>query len=228
MKKILLVSASLMLAAAAFSQGTIVFDNQATGVKALVYGQDPANPTSPKTGQTSGGTPAGNVTYGGALLAGTGFSATLWALNAANVVGLDDPTLSAGGNNLVQVSGVVAFRAAGLFSGRVAASAANPIVPNTPDSSTRGTFQLRAWDNKGGTITTWDQALVAFKNGTTTLGYSPLFTVQQSLGGYGTPPSTPPSLLGLQSFQLYAVPEPSTIALGVLGAGCLFLLRRRK
>ena len=222
MKKILLISASLMLAAAAFPQGSVVFDNQATGVKALVYGVDPANPNSPKTGQTSTGTPAGSQTYGGTLLAGTGFTATLWALNAANVTGND------AANNLVQVGAPVAFRAAGLFSGRVAASAANPVVQDVTDASQHATFQLRAWDNQGGTITTWAQAVAA----RTALGYSPLFTVQQSLGGFptgpGLPPTTPPNLIGLQSFQLFAVPEPSTIALGILGAGCLFLLRRRK
>jgi len=217
MKKILLISASLMLAAAAFSQGTIVFDNQATGVKALVYGVDPNNPSQVKSGQTSGGTPAGSTTYGGTLLAGTGFTATLWAINAANATGND------AANNLVQVGAPVAFRAAGLFSGRVAASAANPIVTDVTDGSQRATFQLRAWDNQGGTITTWAQAVAA----RTALGYSPLFTVQSSLGGFGTPPGTPPNLVGLQSFQL-TVPEPSTIALGILGAGCMFLLRRRK
>jgi len=38
---------------------------------------------------------------------------------------------------------------------------------------------------------------------------------------------TPPNLNGLQRFNLVPVPEPSTIALGILGAGAL-LLRRRK
>jgi len=228
MKKILLISASLMLAAAAFSQGTVVFDNQATGVKAYVYDFDPNNRTQAKTGQNAAGTPPGSVVYAGAPLAGTGFSATLWARNAATVVGADDPTLAAGANNLGQVGSTVAFRAPGLFAGRVAASTSNPIVQDVTDPSQRGTFQLRVWNNKGGTITTWDQAVTAWRAGNTEIGWSPLFTVQSSLGGFGTPPSTPANLVGLQSFQLFAVPEPSTIALGILGAGCLFLLRRRK
>src|SRR4051794_7992983 len=98
MKSELLIISSLACAVIASAQGTIVFDNQATGVKALVYGRDPADPSGyPKSGQTSGGIPAGNTVYGGPLLAGTGFSATLWARNAANVVGLDDPTLAGGG-----------------------------------------------------------------------------------------------------------------------------------
>jgi len=99
------------------------------------------------------------------------------------------------------------------------------------DATQRGTFQLRVWDNKGGTIATWDQALTAFRAGQTSIGYSPLFTVPFSLGGFGALPNQTlaPNLTGLQSFQLYNnVPEPSTIALGILGAGCLFLLRRRK
>jgi len=237
MKKILLVGATLLLAAvAAFPQGSIVFDNQAGGTgdpnaglgatKALIYGVDPANPTAYKSGQTSAGNPAGSVTYGGAVLTGTGFSASLWAVNAANFTGANDPTL---GNNLVQVGNNVGFRAAGLFGGRVSPSAANPIVQDVTDASQRGTFQLRVWDNKGGTITSWDQAVVAWRQNATAIGYSPVFTVPFSLGGFGALPNQTlaPNLTGLQSFQLMQVPEPSTIALGVLGAGCLFLLRRR-
>ena len=45
-----------------------------------------------------------------------------------------------------------------------------------------------------------------------------------TLGGAGTPPGPGAELVGLQSFSF---PEPSTIALGVLGAAIL-LLRRRK
>jgi len=50
------------------------------------------------------------------------------------------------------------------------------------------------------------------------------------LGGGGSPPAVPVDLSGIASFTLTAtpvVPEPSTIALGLLGAGAL-LLRRRK
>ncbi|MBI4659206.1 MAG: PEP-CTERM sorting domain-containing protein [Verrucomicrobia bacterium] len=45
------------------------------------------------------------------------------------------------------------------------------------------------------------------------------------LGGAGTPPGPGSVLAGLQGFTL--VPEPSTIALGILGAAAL-ILRRRK
>jgi hypothetical protein len=42
-----------------------------------------------------------------------------------------------------------------------------------------------------------------------------------------TPPSTPANLVNLKAFTVISVPEPSIIALGVLGASAL-LLRRRK
>jgi len=46
--------------------------------------------------------------------------------------------------------------------------------------------------------------------------------------GYTLGGQTPPaSLIGLQSFTIAVVPEPSTIALGVIGAAALLLRRRR-
>jgi len=229
MKKILLISAALMLVArAAFSQGEIVFDNRANAsgtpgsfpgvVVAPIYDVDPANPSVRKSGNTSAGIPMGGATYSGALLAGTGFTATLWARNSTAVSG------DASANNLALV-GQTTMRTSttGTSAGRVAASAANArVLDVAPGTTDRGTFQVRVWDSRGGQIATWDQALTTPG---VKLGYSDLFTVPYALtSGIGTPPN----LEGLQSFQLFVVPEPSVIALGVLGAGCLFLLRRRK
>jgi hypothetical protein len=81
--------------------------------------------------------------------------------------------------------------------------------------------QLRAWEASGGS--TYEAALAA---GVRT-GTGNVFSVGP-LGGNdpgGGPPFTDPNLTGFQSFAL--VPEPSTIALGLLGAAAL-LLRRRK
>jgi hypothetical protein len=226
MKKILLISATVMLAHAAFSQGTVVFNNRigasttaAPGIViAPIYNVDPANPTRVQRGNTSVGNPMGTAVYNGAPLAGTGFTATLWGLESSQVTGNVDA------NNLVLI-GTTVFRTttSGNFAGTVIQPAAPSAVPGVALGSDRGTFQMRVWDNKNGTIATWDQALTSG----TALGSSDLFTVPFSLGGTLSPPNTPPNLQGLQSFQL-TVPEPSVIALGVLGAGCLFLLRRRK
>ena len=41
------------------------------------------------------------------------------------------------------------------------------------------------------------------------------------------PPNTPPNLVGLTGWQVAVIPEPSTMALGLLGVAALMLRRRR-
>ncbi|MEW6302897.1 MAG: PEP-CTERM sorting domain-containing protein [Verrucomicrobiota bacterium] len=79
----------------------------------------------------------------------------------------------------------------------------------------QATLQLRAWDSSTGA--TWESATVR--------GQSTTFT-SPALGDSFNP-LTIPVAQGLTSFSLAVVPEPSTIALGVLG-GLALLLRRRK
>jgi hypothetical protein len=77
------------------------------------------------------------------------------------------------------------------------------------------TIQVRAWAVASGA--TWEAATIR--------GQSPLLTI--ATGGTGVPAGPPALMAGLQAFQI--VPEPSTIALGILGGlGTLFLVRRRK
>lgn len=133
-------------------------------------------------------------------LAGTGFTAQLYGGAAG-----------AAESELVPLTPTTTFRT-GNGAGYVT-PAGSVAVPGVPEGGT-ATLQLRVWDNAGGTITSFDAA--------NTYGMSPLFTVS-TLGGVLT---TPPNLIGLQSFNL--VPEPSTILLGVLGAAALLVARRRK
>jgi len=237
MKKTLLICAALTLANAAFSQGTITFINRGGTstttdpgqVLAPIYEQDSANNLHRISGNTSTGVPAGSTSYGSAgfVHAGDGvhtWTATLWGALSTTVSG------DAAQNNLaLLVNGTTTFRTAtsGLFGGIVNQPSDPAPVPGVVLGSDRGTFQMRVWDTKGGTITTWAQLLDPANNGVLR-GYSEIFTVPYSLGGTLSPPNTPPFLQGLTSFNVFIVPEPSVIALGVLGAGCLFLLRRRK
>jgi len=57
--------------------------------------------------------------------------------------------------------------------------------------------------------------------------YSSPFEV--TLGGAGTPPSPPAALpRSFEGLGIYPVPEPSTYAMGVLGAGLFAIMARRR
>ena len=84
MKKTLIFAVSMLISAAAFGQGSVVFGNSGTVVRAPIYDVEPGNPTLSKTGNTSAGIPMGAQTYGGPLLAGTGFTMQLWGNGSAD------------------------------------------------------------------------------------------------------------------------------------------------
>src|SRR5262245_51231956 len=93
-------------------------------------------------------------------------------------------------------------------------------------------FAIRVWDSTGGL--TYDQAIAAGRQyGDSRLpvgkggGTGGAFQLAASSGGLGNPAGSPPvpapALIGMQGFQFAAVPEPSTILLGVL-SGVAFLV----
>ncbi len=75
------------------------------------------------------------------------------------------------------------------------------------------TVQMRAWEASGGN--SYEAAVAAGKKFGKSVDVPLTVTVA---------PATPPDMVGLTSFNL--VPEPSTLALGVLGAAALLLRRR--
>jgi len=96
-------------------------------------------------------------------------------------------------------------------------------APNTSVS-----FAFAAWSISTGALT-YNAALNAGQ------GYAGVSTIGQgyTLGGFGTPPSIPGPTFGTGAGQVQAftltpvvVPEPSTIALGILGVAALLLRRR--
>jgi hypothetical protein len=95
-------------------------------------------------------------------------------------------------------------------------------VPGQLPGSTGVWVQMRAWEGAAGS----SYESVAAANGK--VGISNNINVG-ALGGTpaGGLPITDPNLTGLTGFALVAVPEPSTIALGLLGVAGL-LIRRRK
>jgi hypothetical protein len=109
------------------------------------------------------------------------------------------------------LSPATTFRAtpAGAAQNYVIPPAGPVTVPNIAGGS-QATVVLRAWEGAS-----YDTAAIK--------GQSNPITI--TLGGGGSPPAVPANLVGLTQFSM--VPEPSTMALGLLGAAAL-LYRRRK
>lgn len=93
-------------------------------------------------------------------------------------------------------------------------------LPTSVPGGVRATFQVRVWDNLGGRITRYDDAFI--------FGHSALVDTVEVLGGSGNPPKLPANLLGLTSFSINYIPEPTTAALAGLGLAGLMIFRRRK
>lgn len=83
-------------------------------------------------------------------------------------------------------------------------------------------FQIRVWDSNAGAITSYESGVAAGR----AAGFSNMVRVQTGDGGALAAGSLTAN--GLQGFTVAPVPEPSTIALGALGLGSLFFIRRRK
>lgn len=220
MKKSVIILLGVICATQAFSQGVgqVFFNNRYVSgigapIVAPIYGPEPGALSRVIRGNAT--TNGGSQTYTGPLLIGTGFTAALFG-GAATITDENSP-------NLAFVASAT-FRTTTSTAGFFIAPTAAQNVPGGV-AGAQGTFQLRAWDNHAGSITSWAAAMA---DPSVAKGSSALFTPSFPLGG-PTPTGvvTPPGLAGLTSFNLAVVPEPGVIALGVLGLGAL-LLRRRK
>jgi len=99
------------------------------------------------------------------------------------------------------------------------ASTGTKVYVSTVAPGATAQIQVVAWEAAAGTYAD-AMASTSYKFGAST----PFSVV---LGDAGSPPSVPAFMVGLTSFSIAIVPEPSTMVLGLLGAAAL-LLRRRK
>jgi hypothetical protein len=144
----------------------------------------------------------------GAGLQGTGYTAQLWGGAAGAAEGA-----------LVALTPTATFRT-GAGAGYITPAGA-VVVTGVPGGQT-ASLQIRVWDNAGGTITSWEQA--------TSKIATEVFQVASLGDPAASPPGVPVDPVGFgtgKTYTLDVVPEPSTIALGLLGAAAL-MLRRRK
>jgi len=241
MKNIQIAAVFIASALVACGQGTINFSDKLNGSYVThVYSPDSINPATQISGNTVGDTPSGTQTYPNSVLLGgasTGAATTtdyangnLWsvqiyALPGDNATGALQPVTQ----YVTTMQTVASQGRTGTFAGFTPTG--DQGIPNTCITNSGGTttqnsatVSLYVWYN-GGTSLTYVQSVAdGFP-----AGHSPSVNVD-NLGGTitvsGNPAALPPAL-GIPSFSLTTTPEPSTIALGVLGASA-FLVRRRK
>lgn len=217
MKKSLITLALVACTVTAFAQGQCTFQMRITGsLLAPVYLPELSDPTIELHGNSATGIPAGTTVYTGGVIPaaqGANFSAQLFG----GPLGTTDASL------LQAATPATTFRTSASLAGLIIAVPVT--LPNVAVGAT-ATLQARAWDNKGGQVTSWAAAEALSRTDSTyRLGDSLLFDSPVLKG----PPDTPTDTANIRSFNLHTVvPEPSTIALGVLGLGALVLFRRRK
>lgn len=219
MKKVFLAVLLSGISLGASAQGTILFANYVNGILlAPIFGVSPSEPFTQKRGQSPLGIPAGSAQYDGALLNGSGYTVALYA---------GPKNTPADGLQLVATSAFRQSSGNDLPAGLWMPSAVS--VPGV-GSGQRVTVEIRAWDNKGGTVNTWDQVLADPTAARGTSGaFSPLGVLGAALGTIEGPGADSPLILvGLTSFNIAMVPEPALLGVCVLGLAGVFLARRRR
>jgi len=211
------VVALLAGAFVAYSQGTVQMANYGTGHAYLYVTFKPASGSpvdiggaaSPNTGTPSGDVANGNdwtVAMFGAAGSGDASSTLTECVNTGTGGGFAQTTLANGAND-----GVAGTWYTSLLAG----------VPGTTGGGQPATIQMIVWYNDGGTIT-------SYKNSP---AYGESATANVTTGGVisGAPPATAPVLpVSTLGPIVVTSPEPSTIALGVMGASAFLLRLRRK
>jgi hypothetical protein len=148
----------------------------------------------------------------GGALAGTDYFVQLWA-------GATDSTLAPVAGSTFN------FKTKGYFSAG-AVTVPFAAAASATDATKLVSVQVRAWRAAAGA----DYAAAAASMDNNPLGNAGFSNILRlAPGGQydpNLPASVPTTLVGLTGFSLVAVPEPTTLALGLLGAAALFLRRR--
>jgi len=163
-----------------------------------------------------GGQGITNILTGQRVILGSAFQVQLYYAASNSPARPEDSAL-------MPLAGVASIGPiAGIFSGGTRTA---PVSP----PGTLAWFQVRAWETAYGA--SYEEALArgAIGGRLALTGKSNIVIVNTSDPTI-SPAETPASLVaaGLLGFMVAPIPEPSVIGLGLLGAGALLMLRRRK
>ena len=246
MKKILIAGIALASSMGLFAQGSFTYNNDKAGspltaLDAVFHVYSPQVPdTGTVTGNSSvlwssgvrsGDYPQGTQTYTGTLIGGSavGSGPTGWANGAdysADIIAAPGDNAPLSSLTFVAGSTVLFSTSSATQAGFWVAPAGALGIPGTTYSGsgvtapTSASIVVQAWYSGGTSFPTYASAVAAGMPA----GQGAEFNLE-NLGGGSI---TTPNMVGGQSFSLttFTVPEPGTIALGVMGV-CAFLARRR-
>jgi hypothetical protein len=232
MKKLILATIVTSFGICVHAQMKVNMQNRVAGTLIThIYAPNPANPYFSQMGNGTNDLPAGSTSWTGFTTIGA--SGVNGQYGAATTVAqlLGAPGYNASESALLPGSLTTTFRT-GAAGGNFALTGGNEVIfNNIPNGMTLGTIEMVAWDNSSGLYPTWTQASPAWLAGLIAAGKSETWN-QDGLTPITMPPpyminSTDPTQHA-QSFNLYFIPEPTTLALAGLGAAALLVFRRRK
>lgn len=206
MKKLLLTLALAGVTAASYGQGTVNFGNRVAFL------------TSPATYRAVYGTDWNGVNGAGATgnianaPAGTAYKAQLYmAIGASQAEATLLPITATAARTFLT----------GLNAGMWSTENPKSLITSAGqvNAGQTATLQVRVWD---ATAVDYTAAVAAGKAAGKSLTFN--YTVTTS----GTPAPSDFFMEGFQSFGLVLVPEPTTYALGMLGLGLAWIIRRKK
>ncbi len=205
MKKLILTTLTVVCSLGVFAQGTVVFNNRVSGsvITHVYLGGD---------WQVIGN----SVDWSG-YTALVNDATHVYMAQLLGVTGADQPEHSLGLS-----TPVTTFRTTTAAAGLVNAVTAtmDDVAPDAAVAS----IEMVAWDNSSGLYPTWAQAKVAWQQRLIAAGEGGIF----NLGPIGGILNQPPNLTGLQSFNIWLMPEPAPFALLGLCGAVLLIARRFK
>jgi hypothetical protein len=217
MKKTITTIALLAGAVSGYSQGQVAMNDYGTTFAIQIFTYSPAA-NIPVTyggytvmevqGNTANDDNPGTTAYPSATPLGAGYEICLLAGPAGSAVSALSPVAGSTYGTFISTGGGGYWNAgAGLAT--------------IPGITTSATLAIAAWNTEGGTVSS-----LGLAQATPGDAWGISAPATEALGfGSVTPPFLP---AGITSFSLGATPEPSTIALGVIGASAFLMRLRRK
>jgi hypothetical protein len=233
MKKTLITVSLLLGAIGLQAQGYVNWNANGTwGIS--FYSPDTTTPTQIFTGDSQQDIPAGSTVYTGGWIgtssspgAGVGVApASFQGVNYQNAAGFEvglymDTSAAAVKTDILTGTPLATDTINGGGLAGIGSEASDP----SASGGSIVNLGLAAWYTDGGLYTSYQAAVAAGQPA----GYA-ISTGTQTLGSLtGTPETINGATIGLPSFSLATtIPEPSTIALGVIGASTFLMRLRRK